>query len=224
MKSKAKHYITLVKPSAKKSNIQVSEAAQASIQEQISGFLGKHHSASDLNLQIEKSNKIDKLEMADGDEDPDLEAPVTVTGMVWADAEDGVEVEPESESGSETDGTPVEVDLNNVSADKLTWAQHVKMTLPSAEISKSGSLLSEVSVDTITQGEELSSADVLKQENCQELSRSQDHGQDLLQGIDQNSRSEEVFSSAGAFRGAAVNHVTEVPLIFLAYNHMLNEG
>ena len=47
VKSKAKHHVSLVKPSAKKSNIQVSEAAQASMQEQMSGFLGKHHSSSD---------------------------------------------------------------------------------------------------------------------------------------------------------------------------------
>ncbi len=112
----------------------------------MSRFLGKHHSASDLNLQIEKSDKVDKIDklgVADGDEDPDLEAPVTVTGTVWADAKNGVEVE----SGSESERTSVEVDPTNVSTDKLTWAQHVEMTLPSAENLKSGSLLSEISVD-----------------------------------------------------------------------------
>ena len=84
--------------------------------------------------------------------------------MVWADAENGVEVESESESrsGSESERTSVEIDSSNVSTDKLTWAQHVEMTLPSAEISKSGSLLSELSVDTITQDEESLSADILK--------------------------------------------------------------
>ncbi len=174
----------------------------------MSGFLNKNRSASDPNVQVlQEMENLVNLVNADAESDPNLEASLMTVGTSWADACSDVNSESESMViADKSSGEAIDDDVGNIATEESATqdaqdAQGTQVTW----------------AECVTEGLPL-------RDSTTALVTNASGKVDRESGLELGKPEKDSLVESSAFKGVAMDHVMEVPPIFLAYKRVSKEG